>query len=96
VPRFVSATTARSSGVHRNFVDVMAVIDWVRGNGSDELFVSNSLATLEPRFGPLAGTACGIIALELSRTKGNYVVWFRPEVVVTVNWGGNPSKPIEP
>src|SRR5690606_7150982 len=25
----------------------------------------------------------------------NYVMWFRPEVVHTVTWAGNPDKPVE-
>jgi chemotaxis family two-component system sensor kinase Cph1 len=75
--------------------DVMAIIDWLRANDSDELFVSDSLPTIEPTFEPLAQTACGIIALPLSRAKGNYVLWFRPEVITTVNWGGDPTKPVE-
>jgi light-regulated signal transduction histidine kinase (bacteriophytochrome) len=75
--------------------DVLDVIEWLRASGSDDVFVADSLLIVEPRFEPLAQTACGVIALPLSRVKGNYIVWFRPEALATVTWGGNPAKPVE-
>ncbi|WP_119157670.1 EAL domain-containing protein [Caldimonas tepidiphila] len=43
-----------------------------------------------------AGRACGLLAITLP--KPDYVhavLWFRPELVHTVNWGGNPHKAVE-
>ncbi len=37
-----------------------------------------------------ASVASGLIAAPLSRTGHNLMMWFRPEVSQTVNWGGNP------
>jgi light-regulated signal transduction histidine kinase (bacteriophytochrome) len=31
----------------------------------------------------------------VSRVHPNYILWFRPEVVTTVRWGGNPAKPAD-
>ncbi|MBW4593111.1 MAG: GAF domain-containing protein [Brasilonema angustatum HA4187-MV1] len=39
--------------------------------------------------------ASGCLALAVSKVKRNYILWFRPEVIQTVNWGGNPNKPVE-
>jgi len=33
--------------------------------------------------------------LEISKGHHNYMIWFRPEVLRTVNWAGNPNKPVE-
>lgn len=41
------------------------------------------------------GTACGLLAISLSRSPEDYVIWFRPEVVRSVTWAGNPEKPVE-
>jgi light-regulated signal transduction histidine kinase (bacteriophytochrome) len=38
----------------------------------------------------------GLLALSLSRVRSNWVLFFRPEVVQTVKWGGDPHKPMEP
>ena len=38
--------------------------------------------------------ASGMLALMISRVQKTYILWFRPEVIQTVNWGGNPHKPV--
>jgi chemotaxis family two-component system sensor kinase Cph1 len=37
--------------------------------------------------------ASGLLAIPIS--KRNYVLWFRPEVIQTVSWGGDPTKAYE-
>jgi light-regulated signal transduction histidine kinase (bacteriophytochrome) len=39
--------------------------------------------------------ASGLLAIPVSQLHASYVLWFRPEVVRTVEWGGEPQKPIE-
>ena len=46
-----------------------------------------------PGFAPIAGVASGLLAAPVSNSPGEYLMWFRPEVVSTVTWGGNPFKP---
>jgi chemotaxis family two-component system sensor kinase Cph1 len=72
--------------------DVMAIIDWLAARDSSEILVTDALPLVAPRFEALASTACGIIAVPLSRTRSSYVVWFRPELLLSVNWAGNPEK----
>lgn len=36
-----------------------------------------------------------MLALRISQTHKSYILWFRPEVIQTVNWSGNPNKPVE-
>jgi signal transduction histidine kinase len=36
--------------------------------------------------------ASGILAISVSRSPRDYVIWFRPEVVQTVKWAGDPVK----
>lgn len=43
----------------------------------------------------LTATAAGIIYHSLGKSSENCVIWFRPEVVQTVNWAGDPNKSIE-
>ncbi|MGI4878414.1 MAG: HWE histidine kinase domain-containing protein, partial [Janthinobacterium lividum] len=42
-----------------------------------------------------ADRATGLLALQISRTPRDYVVFFRQEVARTINWAGNPVKPVE-
>src|SRR3712207_123762 len=44
---------------------------------------------------PFADRASGLLAISISKAHSSYVLWFRPEVVQTVKWGGNPQKPVQ-
>jgi light-regulated signal transduction histidine kinase (bacteriophytochrome) len=37
----------------------------------------------------------GALAISVSQVHRNFVIWFRPEVVQTIKWAGDPSKPME-
>jgi light-regulated signal transduction histidine kinase (bacteriophytochrome) len=36
--------------------------------------------------------ACGLLAIAVSKLHPSYVLWFRPEVLQTIRWGGDPRK----
>lgn len=36
-------------------------------------------------------TASGILSIKLGRSNNDFLIWFRPEVIQKVNWGGNPE-----
>ncbi|GIP21944.1 diguanylate cyclase domain-containing protein [Paenibacillus sp. J22TS3] len=38
--------------------------------------------------------ASGVVYLSLSQNHENYIMWFRPEVVQVVEWGGDPAKAV--
>lgn len=44
----------------------------------------------------MADRASGVIAIPISQIRASFVIWFRPEVVRTVTWSGDPRKPVEP
>ena len=53
-----------------------------------------ALGTEEPRFAALAPGTAGLLATPVSEEPGEWLVWFRPEQVQTVIWGGDPFKPV--
>ncbi|HEY9828134.1 MAG TPA: ATP-binding protein [Stenomitos sp.] len=38
--------------------------------------------------------ASGLLAIKISHEQRFYILWFRPEVIQTVTWGGDPNKPV--
>ena len=72
-----------------------AVRDWLDGRPREPLVVTNSLGLDAPGFADLTPEASGLIAVPLSRSPGEYLVWFRAEQVRTLTWGGNPYKAME-
>ncbi|RCJ21747.1 cyanobacterial phytochrome A [Nostoc sp. ATCC 43529] len=75
--------------------DIQNLIEWIYQNVQEETFYTDSLSKIYPEAEKFRDVASGLMALSFSRVQKNYVLWFRPEVVRTVNWGGNPHKPVE-
>jgi light-regulated signal transduction histidine kinase (bacteriophytochrome)/DNA-binding response OmpR family regulator len=69
--------------------------DWVRYRISESLYWTDALPSLYESAAQWKDVASGLLVLELLQERGCYVMWFRPEVVRTVTWGGNPNKAID-
>jgi two-component system, chemotaxis family, sensor kinase Cph1 len=67
---------------------------WLDGQPRGNVIATAKLGIDQPEFAHLTGMASGLIATPISTTPGEYLVWFRPERVRTVTWGGNPFKPV--
>ncbi|MFL5286011.1 MAG: histidine kinase, partial [Rhodopila sp.] len=74
---------------------VAALVAWLNRTAADGVFHTDRLPLDYPPPAAFADVASGLIALSVSRTPRDYVLWFRPEVIRTVTWGGNPNKPVE-
>ena len=75
---------------------VKGIAEWLgedggRGGVRDELAVGGVSGA-----GEFAARASGLLAISVSKIHRSYVMWFRPEVVETVKWGGDPRKAAEP
>lgn len=73
--------------------------EWLNGrpefHAARPVYHTDSLSRDYPDAVNFADVASGLLAISLSRQKHTYVLWFRPETLQTVNWGGNPhDKPV--
>ncbi|MEG3860939.1 ATP-binding protein [Microcoleus sp. herbarium12] len=68
---------------------------WVQKHLTKEIFYTDSLTKYYPEAEEFKDTASGCLAIAISPNQQIYVLWFRPEVIKTVNWAGNPNKPVE-
>ncbi|MBU7584774.1 MAG: GAF domain-containing protein [Nostoc sp. TH1S01] len=73
--------------------DLNFLVQWLKNNVDEEVFYTNSLPQVYPDAERFKNVASGLLAIPIS--KRNYVLWFRPEVIQTVNWGGDPHKAFE-
>ncbi|MDM9380107.1 ATP-binding protein [Chlorogloeopsis sp. ULAP01] len=78
-----------------NQQEIQDLIKWISQNVTGEIFYTDSLPRRYPEAEKFKDVASGLIALSISKTHNNYVLWFRPEVLQTVNWGGDPNQSIE-
>ena len=69
------------------------LVEWLGASASAgrDLYHSSMLARDFPPAAAYAATASGMLAMAISRNYRHYVIWFRPEVVQTVEWAGNPA-----
>jgi PAS domain-containing protein len=68
---------------------------WLDAQPRSGVFATASLGGAAPQFAGLNQVASGLLVVPLSGGPGEYLVWFRPERVRTLTWGGNPYKAVE-
>ncbi|MGK7933470.1 MAG: ATP-binding protein [Microcystaceae cyanobacterium] len=73
--------------------DLNFLLQWVKLNNNGEIFQTDSLPHIYSDALNYKNVASGLLAIPISHR--NYVMWFRPEVIQTVNWGGDPTKAFE-
>jgi light-regulated signal transduction histidine kinase (bacteriophytochrome) len=73
--------------------EIRAIGAWLDGQPRNVVTVTASLGLDVPAFASLTKVASGIVATALSDNPGEYLIWFRPERIRTVTWGGDPEKP---
>jgi len=80
-------TAGRTPGAEQ----LTALAGWLRRERSGQIVATAELAQLYPAAHAFMDTACGIVAAPISALHPHYLMWFRPELVHTVQWGGEPG-----
>ncbi len=60
-----------------------------------KVFSIDSLAGSYPDADVISDRVAGLMAVPISRTPRDYIVFFRQEIARAVRWAGNPQKPVE-
>ena len=74
--------------------ELRSLAQWVGTQSFDGLFSCNSVSRANPSLDSLTPTASGVLAVKLSTTRPDYLMWFRKEQLLSVTWAGDPSKPV--
>jgi len=85
---------AQSTGEVPGTQELREIGRWLDDKPRAPVFATASLGHDEPAFAGLIGVASGLLATPISSARGEYLMWFRPERVRTVTWGGNPFKAV--
>ncbi len=56
------------------------------------LFYTSSIASVLPFGAKMREKGSGVLIVPLSAERREFLLWFRPELVVTATWAGNPSE----
>lgn len=74
--------------------EVKALVGWLNASVTDGVFCTEKIAAHYPRAEKFSAVASGILALSVSRSPRDYLIWFRPELVQVVRWAGDPNKAV--
>jgi chemotaxis family two-component system sensor kinase Cph1 len=74
--------------------EIKDLVLWLQANKTDSLYTSSNFPAVYDNAASFAEIGSGIIVLPIHEEKGEYIIGFRPEVVQSVNWGGNPNEAI--
>ena len=87
----------RLVGITPSDSQVRELAAWLdREHAESGVFHSECLSETYPPALEFAASGSGVIAASISSLHDSYIMWFRPEVLTTVKWGGDPRKPTEP
>jgi chemotaxis family two-component system sensor kinase Cph1 len=75
---------------------VRRLADQIADAGQAEVVAADAVEERFPGLGLPADRAAGVLAVSISKLHRSFLVWFRPEVVRTVTWAGDPTKAIDP
>ena len=75
---------------------ISKLIEWLRTNNSQDIVCTNCLSELYPDANSIKEQASGLLAISILLNYTAYhIIWFRPEVIQTVSWAGDPNKPMQ-
>ncbi len=74
--------------------EIPGIARFLMDAGSGEMFTTHELSNRVPSAAAYMADASGLLAIPLSRSSRDFLMYFRKEVVHTVNWGGDPNKPV--
>lgn len=69
------------------------LVQWLAKTVKEEVFATDALPQVYTDAQRFKDVASGLLAIQIS--PRSYVLWFRPEAIQTVNWGGDPNHAYE-
>ena len=76
--------------------EIAPLVRWLDGKFTKSAAYHTSCLSQDyPAAADFSDTASGLLALAISQVQQIYILWFRSELVQTVNWAGNPNKSVE-
>jgi light-regulated signal transduction histidine kinase (bacteriophytochrome) len=71
---------------------IQQLVGWLGVHSHGEVYHTDRLPETYPPASVMMRVASGLLAMPISRIHKHYLLWFRPEVIHTVEWAGNPHQ----
>jgi light-regulated signal transduction histidine kinase (bacteriophytochrome) len=82
----------KTSGITPLDDDLKRLAAWLDSKPDLEVFESRHLGSRIDWASEFSEVASGLLAIRISHVRQSYLIWFRPEIVRTVQWAGEPGK----
>jgi len=66
---------------------------WLKTSTDESVYYTHRLSEIFNPAKKYKTIASGILSCTISKDLGEMFIWFKPELISTVNWAGNPEKP---
>ncbi|GAA3749784.1 ATP-binding protein [Terriglobus aquaticus] len=71
------------------------IVNWLDTKGEFEVYATRTLGAELPAVASSAAEASGLLAIRISDLSQRYILWFKPEILETVTWAGEPVKNVD-
>jgi len=75
--------------------NIYGLVEWLKQNNKRNIFHTTHLGEHYAPANDWSNKASGLLACTISKELAEYVLFFKPELVTTVKWAGNPQKSVE-
>lgn len=75
--------------------EIKELVMWLQAKEISQVYINTNLSADFENAAAYPNIASGIIVLPIHLQKGEMVIGFRPEVVQSISWGGNPNEAIQ-
>jgi chemotaxis family two-component system sensor kinase Cph1 len=75
--------------------EIKEIVKWLKANMQESVYYTHRFPEIYYPAKHYSGVASGILACILSKELSEMIIWFKPEQIETINWAGNPEKPVE-
>ena len=86
--------TIHSRGKVPQHEDIKNLVLWLQGKNISSVYAQAKLSDVYDHAADYTEVGSGILAIPIDQKKGDFAIVFRPEVVSTIHWGGNPNDAI--
>ena len=76
--------------------EIMALTEWLTSymTETEGIFSTDRLSEIYAPAKAFTDVASGLLVIAVSRDPSDFILWFRPELVETALWAGDPAKPV--
>jgi light-regulated signal transduction histidine kinase (bacteriophytochrome) len=81
-------------GITPSHDQILSLVSWLDSHmiQTPGVYSTDRLPEVWPPAAAFMDVAAGLLVISVSPEPSNFIMWFRPELIATVNWAGEPKK----